>query len=97
MICGHYFITPHAVKQFKARIAKWLTYEQALAEIIKELRGVKKIHPTMNGKAYYVRTDGKWRFRAVISNKIGKDLESSGKPVVVTILRSGRSRKKKTV
>lgn len=37
MIAGDYFITPHAVRQFQSRIAPWMTYEQALAAIIREL------------------------------------------------------------
>ena len=83
MIEGDYFVTPHAVKQFQDRIAPWMTYEQALGAIIRELRGVNEFRLTENGKAYYVRTKGVYRFRAIIRE--GKSL-----PAVVTILRSGK-------
>ena len=87
MIAGDYFITPHAVRQFQSRIAPWMTYEQALAAIIRELRGVRELRPTMNGKAYYVRTNGEWKFRAVIR-------EGQIQPAVITILRGGKGKKR---
>jgi hypothetical protein len=87
MIAGDYFITPHAVHQFQTRIAPWMTYEQALAAIIHELRGAGEPRPTMNGKAYYVRTNGEWQFRAVIR-------EGEIQPAVITILRSGKGKKR---
>lgn len=88
MIAGDFFITPHAVEQFRERIAPWLSYEQALGEIIKELRYANDFRPTQNGKAFYVRTKGKWKFRAIISG--GYD-----RPAVITILRSGKSKKRR--
>ena len=87
MITGDFFITPHAVRQFQNRIAPWMSYEQALGAIIRELRDVKEFRSTLNGKAYYVRTSGKWHFRAVIQK--GDIL-----PAVITILRSGKGRKR---
>lgn len=35
MIAGRWFITPHAVARYRERIAPGLTYEQALAELIR--------------------------------------------------------------
>lgn len=87
MIAGDYFITPHAVRQFQTRIAPWMTYEQALAAIIRELRSAGELRPTMNGRAYYVRTNGEWRFRAVIR-------EGQIQPAVITILRGGKGKKR---
>ncbi|HEX3047940.1 MAG TPA: hypothetical protein VHY08_24525 [Bacillota bacterium] len=87
MLAGELFITPHAVRQFQTRIAPWMTYEQALGAIIRELHGVKEFRPTVNGKAQYVRTRGAWEFRAVIG-------EGEGRPSVVTILRSGKGRRR---
>lgn len=88
MLAGELFITPHAVRQFQSRIAPWMTYEQALGAVIRELRGVTDFRVTENGKARYVRTRGQWEFRAVIQ-------EGEQQPAVVTILRSGRGKKRK--
>ncbi|MCL6589071.1 MAG: hypothetical protein K6U80_03875 [Firmicutes bacterium] len=87
MFSGNLFITPHAVRQFQSRIAPWMTYEEALGAVIRELRGVKEFRPTENGKAYYARTNGVWQFRAVVR-------EGKVQPAVVTILRSGRGKKR---
>jgi hypothetical protein len=88
MFAGELFITPHAVHQFQSRIAPWMSYEQALGVVIRELRGVKEFRPTGNGKAYYARTKGEWEFRAVIR-------EGEIQPAVVTILRSGKGKKRR--
>ena len=88
MIAGEFFITPHAVRQFRRRIAPWMSYEEALGAIIRELHEAKELRPTMNGKAYYVRINGEWQFRAVIG-------EGENRPAVVTILRSGKGRKRR--
>jgi hypothetical protein len=88
MFTGNLFITPHAVRQFQSRIAPWMTYEQALSTVIRELGGVQEARPTENGKAYYIRTRGEWQFRAVIR-------EGEIQPAVVTILRSGKGRKRR--
>lgn len=88
MLAGELFITPHAVRQFQTRIAPWMTYEQALGAVIRELGGAKEARPTENGKAYYIRTRGKWQFRAVIR-------EGDIQPAVVTILRSGKGKKRR--
>ncbi len=89
MFTGDFFVTPHAVRQFQSRIAPRLTYEQALGAVIRELRAAPEPRPTENGKAHYVRTRGEWKFRAVIA--AGED---GAKPAVITILRSGKSRKR---
>lgn len=91
MFAGEFFITPHAVRQFQSRIAPWMSYEQALAAIIRELRGAGEFRPTMNGKACYVRTNGEWRFRAVIRE--GEYKKGAVKPAVITILRGGKGKK----
>jgi hypothetical protein len=88
MFVGELFITPHAVRQFQTRIAPWMTYEQALGSVIRELRDAKEFRPTMNGKAYYVRTNGDWQFRAVIR-------EGEIQPAVITILRGGKGKKRR--
>lgn len=87
MIAGEFFITPHAVRQFQIRIAPWMTYEQALGAIIRGLGSAGEVHSTMNGKARYVRVNGDWQFRAVIG-------EGQARPAVITILRSGKGRKR---
>lgn len=86
MIAGDYFITPHAVRQFQARIpGQWrLNYEQALALIVRALNAdARPAKPLPNGKGVYVRVRGALNFRAVV-------IEGDGKPSVVTILRSGK-------
>jgi hypothetical protein len=69
MLTGELFIIPQAVRQFQTRIAPWMTYEQALGAVIRELRDAKEFHPTENGKDRYVRTRGEWEFRAVIGEE----------------------------
>ena len=80
MMEGEFFITPHAVEQFRSRLAPWMSYEQALGTIIRELKTIDEIRQTENKKAFYARTKGDWRFRAIIS-------EGYDQPAVVTILR----------
>jgi hypothetical protein len=90
MLTGDFFITPHAVRQFQRRMAPQLSYEQALGVVIRELRTTGKFHTTENGKARYVRTNGEWRFRAVIAEG-----EGDAKPAVITILRGGKGKKRR--
>ena len=79
MIAGKYFITPHAVRQLQRRMAWNMSYEKALAEIIKGLKyDIKSIKSNHTG-AQIIRVDGKWKFRAVVRDN-----------VVVTILKSGK-------
>jgi len=79
MIAGKYFITPHAVRQFQRRMAWRMTYEEALAEIIKGLKyDIKSIKESPTN-ATIIRVNGKWKFRAVVRDG-----------VVITILKSGK-------
>ncbi|NLG85435.1 MAG: hypothetical protein GX493_12715 [Firmicutes bacterium] len=87
MIAGEFFITPHAVEQFRRRMAPWMSYEEALGTIIRELNTAGPLRPTRNGKAYYVRTKGEWCFRAVIGPGEGPQ------PAVITVLRGRKSKK----
>ena len=81
MIAGKYFITPHAVRQFIKRTAWNMTYEEALAAIIKGLgNDIKSIKENHTG-ATIIRVKGKWNFRAVVRDN-----------VVVTILKSGKGK-----
>ncbi|MGE5558334.1 MAG: hypothetical protein ACM3WV_06935 [Bacillota bacterium] len=89
MFAGNLFITPHAVRQFQSRIAPWMTYEQALGAVIRELRDAREFRPTMNGRAHYVRTSGEWQFRAVVR-------EGKIQPAVITILRSGKGKRRRS-
>ena len=89
MMAGNFFITPHAVEQFRRRMAPWMSYEEALGTIIRELDTTAgPLRPTRNGKAYYVRTKGKWQFRAVIGPGEGSQ------PAVVTVLRGGKAKRR---
>jgi hypothetical protein len=49
-----------------------------------------EFHVTENGKARYVRTNGEWRFRAVVAEGAG-----DAKPAVITILRGGKGKKQR--
>lgn len=85
MIAGPAFVTPHAVRQLRERVAPELTYEQALGAIIRGLSdGVEagRVRALPNGAGWRVRAKGAYPFRAVIVP--GEPL-----PVVATILRSG--------
>ena len=82
---------PHAVCQFQSRIAPWMSYEEALGTMIRALRGARDFHVTGNGKTRYVGTAGEWQFRAVIA-----DGAAEGLPVVITILRGGKGRKRRS-
>jgi hypothetical protein len=90
MFTGDFFITPHAVRQFQRRMAPYLSYEQALGVVIRELRTAGEFHVMENGKARYVRTNGEWRFRAVVAEGAG-----DAKPAVITILRGGKGKKRR--
>jgi hypothetical protein len=69
MIAGRYFVTPHAVAQFRERIAPGLDYEHALGAIIRELRdhGGTPKPATSRPDAVVIRTrGGRYLFRAVV-------------------------------
>ncbi len=83
MIAGEYFITPHAVRQFVKRMAWNMTYEEALAAIIKGLENdIESIKENHTG-AKIIRVKGEWKFRAVVRDN-----------AVVTILKSGKGLKR---
>lgn len=82
MIDGPCFITPHAVRQFQARIAP-LNFEQARAAIIMGLRQYSNVRPLSNGRGWRVRVRRPYPFRAVVVLNPGAAL-----PSVITILRS---------
>jgi len=85
-IDGPAFITPHAVRQFMARIDRRTDYDQALTAILRGLRDhAREPRPSANGKSVYVRVRGPHNFRAVVVQEPGGDL-----PTVVTILKSGK-------
>lgn len=85
MIDGPAFVTPHAVRQFIARIAPRLGYDAARAAILGGLRDCGAPKPLRSGAGYYVRVRrGPYLFRAVIVPGEGT------KPAVATILRSGK-------
>jgi hypothetical protein len=79
---GAVFVTPHAVRRFRERIAA-LPEAQALAAVIHSLAQVKSVKPTSNGRGLAVRTVAPYRFRAmVMPPTVPGDL-----PSVVCILR----------
>ena len=86
MIAGSIFVTPHAVEQFRARIAPGLDYDRALGAIVRELsEHAVSVRPSIVGHSIVVRTrGGRYTFRAVV---VGD--QDGRAPAVVTILRSG--------
>lgn len=81
------FITPHAVAQFRERIAP-LDYEAARDAILDELEHHRRGQPSRHDTgAVTVRTrGGRYPLRAVLM----PPLPGYDRPAVVTILRSGR-------
>ena len=84
---GPAFVTPHAVRQFQARIAPGLSYDQARAAILDSLQNYSNVQPMMSGVAFRVLVRRPYAFRAVV--RPAADGKGS-LPVVVTILRSGK-------
>lgn len=89
-IAGNWFVTPHAVRQFQARVAPGLGYDQALGAIVRGMRRAGPLRPTRNQQAVYTRVRSSaeypYDFRAVIGPGEGP------KPCILTILRSGKGR-----
>lgn len=87
MIQGGYFVGPHAVNQFRTRIAPHLNYKEARAAIIEGLATTDSI-PRLahSGRGYYLRVRRPYAFRALIGPGEGP------LPAVITILRSGKGR-----
>lgn len=82
---GKYFITPHAIEQFRNRIHN-LPYEDVLAIILKGLQdNAMPARPSENGDSDYIRVRAKavgdYNFRAVVRDG-----------VCVTILKSGKGK-----
>ena len=78
---GDVFVTPHAVRRFRERIAP-LPENQALAAIIHSFKDVKSVKPSQNGKGLNVRTSSPWKLRALVM----PPTEHGGLPSVVTVL-----------
>lgn len=82
------FVTPHAVEQFRARIAPSLDYEAARQAILDGIERHRRGEPGRHSSgAVTIRVrGGPHAFRAVLMPPIcGHD-----RPAVVTVLRSGR-------
>jgi hypothetical protein len=92
MITGNFFVTDYAARKFQELFAPYHDLEEIRDIIIKGLDGVDQsdLRPTENGKAWYVRvTTDDYKFRAVIGPGKGEKL------AVITVLRSGHSKKSK--
>jgi hypothetical protein len=80
---GQVFVTPHAVRRFRERIAP-LPENHALAAIIHSLASpAVSVRPTQNGRGLAVRTKAPFRFRAFVM----PPPEAGGLPSVVSIMR----------
>ncbi len=84
MVWGRYFITPHAVQQFQARVAR-LEYTECIRVIADALEAapIERHAVTYNGTAMRVRVRKPFHFRAII-------VPGDPLPVVTTILKSGK-------
>lgn len=79
---GPAFVTPHALRQFRARVAD-LPERHALAAILHGLANPANIRPTRNGAALRVRVRRPYPFRAILR----ADPDPNRLPAVITILR----------
>lgn len=53
MVSGRWFVTPHAVFRYRERIAPSLTYEQALAVLIRQSQCARRVKPLAGGLVLY--------------------------------------------
>lgn len=66
---SRYYITTHAINQFRARIAHTLTYEEALEAILKSLKkDIVKAKKSPKRHAIFLYVEGRYKFRAVLVN-----------------------------
>lgn len=85
-IAGPAFVTGHAVRRFRERVAD-LPYEHALAAIIHGLKGPDiKVSPAGGGRGVMVRTMTPYRMRLYVMPP-EKQLPGKSQPLVVTVLR----------
>lgn len=84
MIAGRFFFTPHAVNQYRDRFARHLTYEEALAELVRESETARYRHDTHNGASMW-RGSSRRSLRMVVKPNPEPLL-----PTVITVLPSRR-------
>lgn len=81
MIAGRFFVTPHAVRQFRSRY-RWrgdVSFEQAQGELIRLIESARYIKPTHNGAELW-KTGRPERLRLIV------DPTTKPLPAVVTVL-----------
>lgn len=69
MIAGRWFISPHAVQRYIERIEPGLTYEQALAKLIRVSDKAHRVKPWRNGLILY-RGPRPRRLRLMVSEAV---------------------------
>lgn len=85
MIAGRFFVTPHAVERFRARIAPRLSYDQALGVIARSLESADRWKKAKSRPDHYwLRTRRPYALRVLVGPGEGP------LPAVVTILPGGR-------
>jgi len=80
VIAGRWFVTPHAVRRYVERVDPQLTYELALAALIREsetARRVKELEPGV--WLYRGRRPRRLRFRVAENDR--------GAPQILTVLK----------
>lgn len=82
MIAGRWFITRHAVDRYRERIRPGLSYEQALAELIR-LSEQSHFVKALDGGIEFWRTGRPHRLRFRVSTRSSA---RGGKPQLLTVL-----------
>jgi len=75
---GRWFVTPHAVRQYIARVRPGLSYERALGELIRMSEGAHFVREQRNGELW--RGPKPRRLRFIVCR------DMPGKPQLVTVL-----------
>lgn len=81
---GRFFVGPHAVKRYRERVHRGITYERALSEILEQAERahfIKKQALAYRGNAEYWRGPNPMRLRLVVKHNPGMAL-----PTIITIL-----------
>lgn len=71
MIAGRWFITPHAVTRYRQRIAPHLTYEHALAELIRASQTAHRCTPRHDVPGAWLWRGGRpLRLRFIVQERV---------------------------
>jgi len=80
-VAGRWFITPHAVRRYIARLAPEATYEEALAALVRASHEARRVKALPTGLVLY-RGPRPRRLRFFLQ----EDVEPPALPILVTVL-----------